>query len=66
MGIVVGVMSFTCDTCCGPLSLKAGLKSYKAGRPMEKVHLEFLGPLPRTEISGQRRTVKATFESKRA
>ena len=47
---------FTCDTCrneLGPLLLKAGLKSYQASSPMEKVHLDFLGPLPRTEAGNE-------------
>lgn len=43
----------TCDVCCknkrGPLPNRSALKSYQAGSPMEKVHLDFLGPLPRTE-----------------
>ena len=43
----------TCDVCSrnkrGPLPNRARLKSYQAGSPMEKVHLDFLGPLPRTE-----------------
>lgn len=33
----------------GPLPNCSALKSYQAGSPMEKVHLDFLGPLPRTE-----------------
>lgn len=33
----------------GPLQSRAALKSYQAGSPMEKVHLNFLGLLPRTK-----------------
>lgn len=43
----------TCDVCCknkrGQLPNRFALKSYQAGSPMKKVHLDFLGPLPRTE-----------------
>lgn len=43
----------TCDVCCKnkrvPLPNLSTFKSYQAGSPMEKVHLDFLGPLPRTE-----------------
>lgn len=43
----------TCDVCCknkkGPLPNRSALKSYQAGSPMENVHLDFLGPQPRTE-----------------
>ena len=57
MGDSVRSYVLTCDTCCrnkrGPLPLKAGLKSYQAGSPMEKVHLDFLGPLPRTEAGNE-------------
>lgn len=43
----------TCDVCCKnkrcPLPNRSALKSYQAGSLMEKVHLDFLGALPRTE-----------------
>lgn len=48
---------FRCDICCwnkrGSLPLRSGLKSYQAGTPMEKVHLDFLGPLPRAESGNE-------------
>ena len=57
MGDSVRGYVLTCDTCCsnkrGPLPPKAGLKSYKAGSPMEKVHLDYLGPLLRTEAGNE-------------
>ena len=57
MGDSVRSYVLTCDTCCrnkrGHLPLKAGLKSYQAGSPMEKVYLDFLGPLPRTEAGNE-------------
>jgi hypothetical protein len=43
----------TCDICAtskkGSLPNRSELKSYQAESPMERVHLDFLGPLPRTE-----------------
>lgn len=42
----------TCGTCNRNKKpsrhAKAPLKSYQAGAPMERVHLDFLGPLPKT------------------
>ena len=55
-GTVFAVMSFLVTlavaTSADP-SFKAGLKNYQAGSPMEKVHLDFLGPLPRTEAGNE-------------
>ena len=57
MGDSVRNYVLTCDTCCrnkcGPLPPKAGLKSYQAGSPMEKVHLDFLGPFPRNKAGNE-------------
>lgn len=37
----------------GPLPSRVGLKNYRVGSPMEKVHLDFLGPLSRTEAGNE-------------
>lgn len=54
MGTDIKTYVLACDVCCrnkrGPLPSRAALKSYQAGSPMEKVHLDFLKPLPRTEV----------------
>ena len=47
----------TCDVCArnkrGSLPNRSGLKSYQAGSPMERVHLDFLGPLPKTDSGNE-------------
>ncbi|XP_062589436.1 uncharacterized protein LOC134251086 [Saccostrea cucullata] len=47
----------TCDVCArnkrGSLPNRSELKSYQAGSPMERVHLDFLGPLPRTDSGNE-------------
>lgn len=57
MGTNIKTYVLTCDVCCrnkrGPLQSRAALKSYQAGSPLEKVHLEFLGPLLRTEAGNE-------------